>query len=204
MDTSQPPVYTNQNIPPPPPLASAPSYGVFGTKIPSGVAFAVGILLFLLPFAEVKCNGNSIARNTGLGIVTGKEWKSTENLFGEEVGATTKTEGNQKTDPNAYAIIALALCVIGLALSMTNARAAIGSALLSGILSAASLIGLMIDLQRQAKDPNPMKGSIDGDVGKSLNDIKVTIEFTPWYYIAVVSFLAAAFFCYKRLQAKKR
>ncbi len=200
MDTNQPPAYSNPDIPPPPPV---PVYNVFGTKIPSGVAFAVGILLFLLPFAEVKCNGNAFAKNTGLGIATGKEWKSSENLFGASRPETSKSDGNQKNDPNAYAIIALALGVIGLALSMTNARAAIGGALVSGILSAATLIGLMVDLKQQAKDPTPMRDKIGGDFGATLNDIKVTIEFTPWYYIAVISFLVAAFFCYKRMQATK-
>ena len=44
MDTNQPnPVTAN--------LPSANSQGMFGTKIPSAVAFAVGVLLFLLPFA---------------------------------------------------------------------------------------------------------------------------------------------------------
>jgi hypothetical protein len=200
MDTNQPPAYSTPNISPPP----APRYNVFGTKIPSGVAFAIGILLFLLPFAEVKCNGNSFAKNTGLGIAIGKEWKESKSLFGEGLGGTTTTTNNQKNDPNFYAIIGLALGVIGLGLSMTNARAAVGSALVSGILSAGALIGLMIDLKQQAKDPNPMKDKVGGELNNTLNDIKVTIEFTPWYYIAVVSFLAAAFFCYKRIQAAKR
>ena len=192
MDTNQPPAY------------STPLYNVFGTKIPSGIAFAVGILLFLLPFAEVKCNGNSFAKNTGLGIATGKEWKSSENLSGEDRLETSNANANQKNDPNFYAIIALALGVIGFGLTMTNAKTAIGSALVSGLLSAGALIGLMIDLKQQAKDPNPMKGQIGGELDTTLNNIKVTIDFTPWYYIAVVSFVAAAFFCYKRMQATKR
>ena len=203
MDTNQSPAFSTPNIPPPPP----PS-GVFGTKIPSGVAFAVGILLFLLPFAEVKCNGNSFANNTGLGIATGKEWKTAAGAFGNDLMGDAKTESNQKNDPNVYAIIALALGVIGLGLSLTNVKAAIGTALISGILSAGALVGLMLDLKKQAKDPIPgMPGKTSGELDNtmnSINDVKVTIEFTPWFYIAIAAFLVAAFFCYKRIQSTRR
>ena len=197
MDTNQPPAFSTPNIPPPPPPP-----GVFGTKIPSGVSFAVGILLFLLPFAEVKCNGNSFANNTGLGIAIGKEWKETVVPFGNDPTGSAKTESNQKNDPNAYAIIALVLGVVGLGLSLTNVRAAIGSALVSGLLSACTLIGLMLDLNKQAKDPMP--GNTGSRLDSSLHDVKVTIEFTPWFYIAIASFLVAAFFCYKRIPYAKR
>lgn len=191
MDTTQP--TTSYNPPP----------GLFGTKIPSGVAFAAGILLFLLPFAEVKCNGKSFASNTGLGIATGKEWKTTGDLFGSDLlgGASSKTEGNQKNDPNLYAIIALALGVIGLVLSLTNAKTATGSALVSGILSAGALIGLLFDLKKKAQEPLP--GKTGGDLDNTMNNVKVSLEMTPWFYVAVVAFLVAAFFCYKRLKAAK-
>ena len=201
MESTQPPAFSNPNVGPPPPV---PPSSVFATKIPSAVAFTIGILLFFLPFAEIKCNGNSYAKNSGFGIAIGKEWKSTERMFGNRTNETTKTEGNQKNDPNPYAIVGLALGVIGLALSFANARAAIGGALISGILATAALVGLLFDLNKQIRDPNPVKDKIGGDLDKTLNDIKVTIEFTPWFYIAVVSFLAAAFFCYKRMQATKR
>ena len=65
------PVQVNQ------PIAATSSTGLFGTKIPASAAFLVGILLFLLPFAEVKCNGETVASNTGIGIAMGKDWKET-------------------------------------------------------------------------------------------------------------------------------
>ena len=43
---------------PQPAVVTASSPGMFGTGIPSTVAFAVGVLLFFLPFMEIKC-GNS-------------------------------------------------------------------------------------------------------------------------------------------------
>jgi hypothetical protein len=194
MDTIQPPT---PSIPIPPPRQN-----VFGTKVPSTVSFAVGIILFLLPFAEVKCNGSTLATNTGLGIATGKEWKMPANsLFGNESrGGPSKADDEKKKAPNTYAIIALVLGAAGLILSLTGAKVAAGSAMVVGILSAGALIGLMIDLKRQLNEPLP--GKTAGEMDNVVNNIKVTMNFTPWYYIAVIAFLAAAFFCYKRLAPK--
>jgi hypothetical protein len=196
---------TTSYVPAPP----SPAPGIFGTKIPSGVAFAVGILLFLLPFAEVKCNGNSLANNTGLGIATGMEWKSAASgMFDNDFmggGNSSKVDNNQKQDPNSFAIAALALGIIGLALSFTNVRASMGSALVSGVLSAGALIGLMIDLKKKVKVPLPDTDKADNIFGNTIeNNMKITLDFTPWFYIAIVAFLAAAFFCYKRIQSSKR
>jgi hypothetical protein len=130
MDTNQPSTF----------LTPTPSPGVFGTKIPSSVAFAVGILLFLLPFAEIKCNDATLMQNSGLGIAMGSEWKMSEkNMFGAMGGAgNTSPIADKKKDPNFYAIAALALGLIGLILSLLNARSAAGSAMVSGVLSAAA------------------------------------------------------------------
>src|SRR3954471_14062422 len=67
-----------------PVTSPASSTSLFGTKIPSSIAFLLAILLFLLPFAEIRCNGAAVANNTGLGIATGTEWKEvvTKSIFG--------------------------------------------------------------------------------------------------------------------------
>src|SRR6476646_7398421 len=101
---------TPQPPPQPTTLVSTPTpaSGMFGTKVPSSVAFLAGILLFLLPFAEIKCGGTVIVKNIGMGIAIGKEWQSvaSKNMFGgndnenKPTGDTTK----KKQDPNMYAI----------------------------------------------------------------------------------------------------
>ncbi len=64
--------------------STPPPAGLLGTKIPSSIAFLLAILLFLLPFAEIRCNGTAVANNTGLGIATGQEWKEvvSKSIFG--------------------------------------------------------------------------------------------------------------------------
>jgi hypothetical protein len=191
----------------------APSPGIFGTKIPSTVAFGVAILLFFLPFIDIKCGGMSIQTVSGVQLATGFKMKnnSSDNSFlndmkTDEVDktvtkATTKSDDK---DPNMYALVALGLGVVGLLLSFLNAKAGLGVAMVTGIGSAAALIGLMLDIKKKAKIDMPSTGS-DNSLSKGLNDLssKITVDFTPWFYVSVIAFLAAAFFAYKRMRSLK-
>jgi len=59
--------------------------------------------------------------------------------------------------------------------------------------------------------PNMGSKKTEGDmsdgfnkIGKDLSDsINISVDFTPWFYVAVLAFLAAAFFCYKRMSSMK-
>ena len=198
--------------------------GMFGTKVPSTVAFAVGILLFFMPFVDIKCNNMSLQQVKGFELATGFQMKksSSNNPYLDDIKSdrvdseiTKATTKSDKKDPNLFAMVALGLGVLGLLLSFTNAKAAIGGAMITGIGSAGALIGLMLDVKKKVKADLPSMGdggsSGDGgisdkmsDFGKNLADkVNITAEFTPWFYVAVVAFLVAAFFCYKRMQSSK-
>ena len=203
--------------------AATPS--IFGTKIPSTVAFAIAVLLFFMPFIEIKCNGTSLQTVSGLELATGFKMKnnSSGNSFMNDVktgdadkeASKTNSQSDNK-DPNLFAMIAMGLGVLGLALSFANAKAAMGGAMLTGAAAAAALIGLLIDLKKNIKSsiPKSEKNSNDtggtdigeglNNIGKQMNDsLNITVDFTPWFYIALIAFLAAAFFCYKRMAASK-
>lgn len=198
------------------PVAAPP--GMFGTKIPSSVSFVVAILLFLMPFVDIKCNNMSLQTVTGVELATGFKIKKGDsgNSFlndlkigeGEDKDSKTTKRDTQK-DPNLYAMVALGLGVLGLLLSFTNARAAIGGAMVTGIGSAGALIGLMLDIKKKVKLDMGSTGSSGtegglGDFGKGFTDkMGITVDFTPWFYVTVVAFLAAAFFCYKRMKSVK-
>jgi hypothetical protein len=160
------------------------------------VSFLVGILLFLLPFVEIKCNGQTFATNTGVGLALGTDYKTTaqtkplENPFGNE--SEKKVTEKQQGKMYIFALIALISGIVGLILSFTNtgknkALVFIGSA------AAICLIVLMIQIQMDIKD-KPV-GSGDDTLG---NNLKVTAEFTAWYYLSVLSFIVAAALSYKR------
>lgn len=197
-----------------PPIPS--SHGLFGTKIPSAVAFAVGILLFLLPFAEVKCGGSTLANNTGLGIAMKKEWKTAGDMFGgKELTKSTTTSDPAKKEGSSwiFAIAALGLGALGLLLSFANAKTGGGAGIVTGILSAGSLIAMMIMMKNDFKQKmindaaNKTKEGSDvlgmDKLGDSIDSMKPVLSFTPWFYVAVIAFLVAAFFCYKRMQSAK-
>lgn len=225
MDSNQPTttVTTTTTIPPtvPPPVNS----GMFVSKTPSTVAFAVAVLLFLMPFIDIKCNNMSLQQVRGFELATGFEMKknSSSNSYLDDIKTdkvddeiTKATTNTGKKDPNLFAMIALGLGVLGLILTFANARAAIGGGIVTGIAGAGALIGLMFDVKKKVKldMPNLSGKTGDNNVGETIDKIgdkmsevtdnmKITVDFTPWFYIAVLAFLVAAFFCYRRMTARK-
>lgn len=215
MDLHQPTAPVNY-----PPASDPP--GIFGSKVPSLVSFTVAILLFFLPFIDIKCNNTSLQTVNGIQLATGFKMKnkSSDNSFLNDLKTdkvdetiTRTTTRTDKKDPNYYAMAALGLGVLGLLFSFTNAKAAIGVAMVTAIGSAGALIGMMIDIKKKVRmdmgssDP----GKQDGGIGKGLevlgNEISdrmnIRVDFTPWFYVAIAAFLAAAFLSYKRMSSRK-
>lgn len=170
-------------------------------KMPSVIAFAAGLLVFLLPFVEIRCNNMSLKKVSGAELATGFKMDAlgTDNsLFNNlDKGLNGNTGSNSsnsgKKDPNVYALAALVLGALGLLLSFSNIKAGGIGGVLTGALAAASLIGLWIDIRKQLKTDLSVK-----DVGA---DVSISVDFTPWFYISVVGFITAAYFSYKRMKA---
>ncbi|HEY1869995.1 MAG TPA: hypothetical protein VGG71_03000 [Chitinophagaceae bacterium] len=189
---------------PVPSPSQASSTGLFGTKIPASAAFLIAVLLFLLPFAEVKCNGAAMASNTGLGIATGSEWKEevTKNIFGNSFDSSFGNDQPEhkkemeKQDPNKFAIAALALGVIALLIAFLASKSGGTANLIIGILAAASLIAMLIDLRSKAKSDNSIKSS-DFNAG-----VSITVDGTSWCYLAIILFILGGIFCYMRGKSK--
>ncbi len=218
MDTNQPvssqTTYTTTSAVPPP-------RGMFGSKVPSSVAFAVGVLLFLMPFVDIKCNGTSLKTFTGVQLATGYNVDIDQNKGGlfdnmqeKAVDATSKATDKKKT--SLFMLVALIAGGAGLLLSFTNSKALLGVALVAGLAAGGSLIAGMMDIKKEAKTemPNIKDKTPDNDVGNTIDNVtdkvsdladnvKITVDFTPWFYIAVIAFLAAAFFAYRRMSANK-
>ena len=203
-----------ETIPQPPAPARNQSTGMFGTKIPSTVTFAVGILLFLLPFAEIKCNDTVLTNKSGLNFAMGKEWTTVNNMNGDETkDVNTKTNSEKEGNAQYFAIAALALGVLGLLFSFGNAKSGGSAGILTGILSAGALIGLMFEVKKWfnaglAKEAAE-KANNGGEDTFGLNKLGNTfsdsfhLSFTPWFYVSLIAFLAAAFFSYQRMKANK-
>ena len=205
----------------PPPVTFTQQPGSLSTKIPSAVAFIVGSLLFFLPFIDIKCNGTSLQQVNGIQLATGFQMKnsSSDNPFIDDIknedvdkGITKATTNTDKKKPNLFAMVALGLGVLGFILSLISSRAAVGGAMVTGLAAAGALIGLMIDVKNKIKlDIPSSKNKSTGDdafelnkLGNEISDkVNITVDFTAWFYIAVIAFLLAAFFCFQRLKYMK-
>jgi len=195
----EPPQGTQATVPV---SSSTTSSGLLGTKIPSSIAFLLAILLFLLPFAEIRCNGAAVATNTGLGIATGTEWKEvvTKNIFGSgfQNNPSTNESKVQQQDPNVFAIAALALGVIGVFIAFLTPKGGGRFNLFAGALAAVSLIAMLIDLRSKLKSENSVKSS-----GLDLNaGVIVTVDGTGWFYFTIILFILGGVFSY--LQGKSK
>lgn len=199
------PVQDPQVISPAPPVPSSP--GLLATKIPATAAFLIAILLFLLPFAEIRCNGSAIANNTGVGLAMGSQWKEkiTDNIFGNSLGNSfgnnNESENKkefQKQDANVFAIAAIALGVLGLIIAFLLPKGGGKLNMAIGILAAVSLIAMLIDLKSKAKSDTSLKSS---DISFN-GGVNVTLDATPAFWFTLLLFLLAALFSWQRSKFK--
>jgi hypothetical protein len=211
MDTNQPASTTTTFTSNP----AAP--GMFGTRIPSAVAFTVGILLFFLPFSEMRCGNSAFMNQTGKGFILNENWKptGTAGMLGKDSmkDSTSKVNDTKADYSRIFAIAAAGLALLGLLFSFTNAKTGGAIGIVTGILAAGALIAMMFDLKKWFNDSlakQALEKTNEGadnmgldKIGNTMGDIKPTLAFTPWFYIAIIAFLLAAFFCYKRMQSSK-
>jgi hypothetical protein len=188
---------------------ASPAPGIFGTRIPSSVAFVVGVLLFFLPFTEIRCGGSKLATKSGYDFAMQNEWKSAMGgLGGDELKSKTSNTGKeQEGNTRLYILIAAGLGVLGLLLSMGNAKLGGGGALLTGILAAGCLVAFMIELKKNFSNSirqQALEKANEGAESLGLDNMNaITLAFTPWFYIAVVAFAAAAIFGVMRMRAAR-
>lgn len=183
---------------------------VFKTKIPSTVAFGLAVLLFLMPFADIRCGGFKVAQKSGLDFALDNEWK----LITGGLGGKSKTDNalsagkEQKGNTQYYVIAAFALGILGLALAFAGANTGKGG-IVAGMLAAGALIAFMVELKKnfdnsvRQQAAEKVTDKAGGFGFESLGDAKAVLTITPWFYIAVIAFLAGAFFCYKRMSSMK-
>ena len=174
----------------------------FQKKHTASIAYLVGVLLFFLPFVEIKCNDVPFAQNTGVGLAFGTDYKVTGSLRSLEGQVETSENATSKEKGKMYvlALVALILGVTGLALSLSGNRFRFGANMLIGTLAAVSLIIVMIQINGDVKTEIKEPGR-DNDFSPA---VKVSVDYTFWFYLSVVSFLAAAFFSYRHRQIQQR
>lgn len=176
---------------------------------PGSISFLVGILLFLLPFVDIKCGGTTIKEVKGFELATGftiEDKNSKQSLFGNMgIDQTLSNSKSEKREPNMFALAALGLGVLGFIIAfLAKGRSALAA--LFGLLASVALIALMIDIKSDSKlnTAPSSNNNLDGLNSNFGNDV-IRAEFTPWIYLTIIVFLLAAYFCWqkKRNQSKQ-
>jgi hypothetical protein len=195
------------------PTSSTP--GMFGTKIPTSVAFVVGILLFFLPFTEIKSGAMKMATKSGLDYALGNAWKPVGGGLGTvQVNRTVVNTGKEEPGNTRYFIWAAAgLALLGLLLSFSNQKTAGSAGLASGIFAGGALVGFMIEMKKSF-DNSIRQDALDkvgkvadsfglGSFSDLLGGFMPKLAFTPWFYISIIAFIAAAIFGIMRMRSSR-
>ncbi|MFT3981279.1 MAG: hypothetical protein QM687_12460 [Ferruginibacter sp.] len=176
----------------------------FKPKYVSGGTYLVALLLFFLPFLNIKCNDQTIASITGKDFVTGfnmKE-KAGDSFFGGMFKDRNKTTGNESdTDssrsaldkkedkiekPNVLAIISFVAGILALVFVFVKLNYARLMASIAG--GIAALLLLLIFFQFKSQTTELSSGGMGFDIKMS---------FTIWFFLSIILFIVGAYFSYK-------
>ena len=183
-------------------ISGSGDYRFYRRRHNSTIAFGIGILLFLLPFVEFKCGNMALIGNSGIGLVTGSHWKVSsswaKNELRERMGkGKTEAESLLKDGPNIFAIAALAAGLFGLGIAFSSFSWRSMAGMCAGILAALMLIAVMIQFRIEMSGLTSGGKLGDDQLGMDVGGL-LKIQFTIWYYLSLLAFIAAAFFNYMR------
>lgn len=168
------------------------------------ISCAIAAVMFLLPFAEIRCNGVALTKATGTDLAFGFEMKQSKTInnwnntlnWNDDAGNLSDTKaGRKKKEPNSFALAAFVLAVAGLGFSFLKFRQKPLISMVIGVLGVITMIGLMIQLKTDLKNEATAQGA---DYG-----VKVSIDFTAWFFFALLAFMAAAFFGWRQMKPDK-
>lgn len=204
MDTTQPPAEPMAPVnPTPPPATATPS--VLAGKVPASASFIIGLLLFLMPFVDIKCGDTTLKQVSGVELATGfeiKDTRSNNSLFNSNDVNTSFSSQPDTRRGNNFAIAAMLLGLLAVIVALLNFKGRAGLGMVLGAATAVALIALMIDVKNKIKSDSPPAHHTNGFDMNLGNDVNIVAEFTPYFYLAVLLFALGAYFSYKQRTAK--
>lgn len=165
------------------------------------ISFVIGILLFLLPFVQLKCSSVVMAENSGIGLATGSQWKitmmgGTNELFKNITALKSNSDQKAlKIAPDWFLLLSILFAAGGIVFSVSKWNMRAIASMSAGLLSAVMLIAAMIHLKLLIRSQIPA-GNKNDSLDISMSGL-VGIQFTIWYYLSLAAFAAAAFLSYK-------
>ena len=143
--------------------------------------YIVIILLFLLPFVNLSCSGQTIMSLTGFQLITGTEY-SEHDMFGQNMMGQTNNESvseKREVSSQPMALFALLAAVVGLAVSFIRKKALAIVCVIASVLGTIFLILLKVN--------------IDGDAQLQMSGQSIIkLEYQPAYWLSIVLFILSA------------
>ena len=134
----------------------------------SPAAFVLTLVCFFLPFVTFSCQGQKVARFSGIQMVTGTTIKQPQ-MFGPPK--------SQKVDPEPLAVLAFLSVLAGAGLSFIRGKK---GALSSGVLA---VVGVILMAALKSKLDNQVLQQTSG---------AIQVNYGAGYYLSLVFLLAAA------------
>jgi glucan phosphoethanolaminetransferase (alkaline phosphatase superfamily) len=143
--------------------------------------YIVIIILFMLPFVNLSCSGQTIMSITGFQLITGTDYSQSD-MFGQNMmGQTNSEQIKEKREINSepMALFAFLAAVVGLILGFIRKKI---FALVCVIASALGTIFLIL-----------LKISMDGNAQLQMSGQNIIkLEYQPAYWLSVVLFILSA------------
>ena len=149
--------------------------------------FSVVILLFLLPFIEVRCNDQEIVHASGMAMALNLKFETNEDVFGGMGGMMkdndqmTSALDKQNRKPDVFGIITLFLMLLGIAFQFIPVlQKPWISAVLAGVAVLALVLMYLIYTRGWEKKMNSESGS------EMFGYMKFTLHFVYGYWLALL------------------
>lgn len=149
--------------------------------------FSVVILLFLLPFIEVRCNDQEIVHASGMAMALNLKFETNEDVFGGMGGMMkdndqmTSALDKQNRKPDVFGIITLFVMLLGIAFQFIPVlQKSWISAVLAGVAILSLLLMYLIYTRGWEKKMNSESGS------EMFGYMKFTLHFVYGYWLALL------------------
>jgi hypothetical protein len=178
--------------------------GVLKNRFGVAGSFTVGVLLFFLPFINVKCNDVKLASATGIQLSAGfefqpgKDWENFGRMFGTEAEKKKPADDLRSEDlsrsttsaskpgnihslgPNYFLAAALTAGVFGLIFSLIPFKKRWLCCLIAGWTGITGFIISVFAIFDKTSEYRVDAGFI-----------KLSVNFTFWFFLSLIAFIAA-------------
>lgn len=148
--------------------------------------FTVVILLFFLPFMEVRCNDQEIVHASGIAMALNLKFETNEDLFGG-MGGMMKDNNELQSQldknnrkPDVFGLITLFLMLLGIAFQFIPA---LNKPWMSAVVSGVALISLLLMYLIYS---NAWEKKLNSGGAEMLGYMRFTLHFVYGYWLALL------------------